>query len=606
MAGSLQDKIEERSILLLTGSPHTLAVARRSSQLADLIEIDQHTLATSNINRCDQEIDQPQLLYFGGYGFADELMVTELGAAKKSSALSFDRVLKAEGGFCAIFANERELRISTDIFGMFGLYYAFGKDYAVVGTRFYDVVRALKAIGVPLSLDERAVASTLMPIGRFFEQATSPRTFSEEIKFLPVGHAIVFSKGTASLKNIGVIERIRDGNGATYAELLREGAKGVARHVLAAFNQSHAMLGMGLSGGYDSRVLLAAMLHLGLENHDRVYIDSKIQPRHVDDLRVAKRIAGYYGFEVNRRYPSAHHFARFGRRIERLDPASAIDEFRRTHGPNYHIAFLQELAYSDWTLSTRLTGGGGEIYRDFYKQDFPQPNVTTFVRNLTELSHKAVVPECRELAAATVFDELRRLDPEPEEWRSLRLHYTAWRNRMHFGRVEALHRPVVNPLMNVHLAMASNMFPDGDGERQLLLDLFMLLEPTLAFMEFDQRDKAFTKSEIEATPFFADPLERPSTSPLAFDGNDLAAVDDKESVESFSLAWVNEAADLLYQQTEEAGEYLMDSSLRPLLDDRYVHYALGSALRTDRALPTRFRQGTKILAVVDALQAIKG
>jgi hypothetical protein len=375
--------------------------------------------------------------------------------------------------------------------------------------------------------------------------------------------------------------------------------------VLAAFNRSHAMLGMGLSGGYDSRLILAAMLHLGIADDERVYVDSKIRPAHVQDLRIAKRIAAYFGFELNRPYPSPAQFAVFDRTVQRLSPASAIDEFRRTQAPNYHLAFLPELAYSDWTLSTRLTGGGGEIYRDFYKEDYPQPTVEDFLRGLTELSHKGATPDARHFAAETVSEELRRLDPEPGNWRSLRLHYTAWRNKIHFGRAEALHRPVVNPLVDMNVAIASHMLPqEAIDQRRLLFDLFMLLEPTLAFLEFDEPDKAFSKSAVEASPFFYEPLERPRRA-RSERRPQLVEEPSDPTPEFFSPEWVSEAALLLYDLTETAGEYLMESPLRPFMTKRYISHALQGGLRDDIALAVRFRQGIKSIAIADALAAIE-
>ncbi|MDQ3144198.1 MAG: hypothetical protein M3Q57_04885, partial [Pseudomonadota bacterium] len=264
MPETLQDKLDERSILLMTGTPQRLEMARRLQNLASMHALDDHTIATANIDAIEPR-DTPQLLYFGGYAFAGDLMVTDLGTARKSRALSFENVQETSGGFCSIFAANGGLRVSTDVFGMFGLYHSIGPDYAVIGSRFYEVVKALKALGVALSIDDAATASALMPVGRLFEQATSPRTLCAQINFLPIGHAVWLRRGRAELVDTGVIGRIRDGNGASYADLVRQGTKAVASNVLAAFNQSHAMLGIGLSGGYDSRVLLGALLHLGLE-----------------------------------------------------------------------------------------------------------------------------------------------------------------------------------------------------------------------------------------------------------------------------------------------------------------------------------------------------
>jgi len=117
----------------------------------------------------------------------------------------------------------------------------------------------------------------------------------------------------------------------------------------------------GLSGGYDSRLILAALLKVGARPHLHVYGDSTS-----DDVQLAKTIAAAAGLDIRHidkgrsPYPAPEEY-----RAKAIEWLHAFDGYSAdgVMGNGQDIATRQHRVAGD---RAALNGGGGEIFRNFF------------------------------------------------------------------------------------------------------------------------------------------------------------------------------------------------------------------------------------------------
>lgn len=140
---------------------------------------------------------------------------------------------------------------------------------------------------------------------------------------------------------------------------------------------------LGLSGGYDSRLLLAAARKVGMR--PRLFVGGAPQSA---DVRIALTIAAGCGLEIAH-YDSAA--------LEPPAPGHFAEIVREKHA--YYDAVGIRGAVNDgeeygWRLrrlagaSLELNGGGGEVYRDFWKLPDRPIAVRDFVRKTMEFRNR--------------------------------------------------------------------------------------------------------------------------------------------------------------------------------------------------------------------------
>lgn len=135
-----------------------------------------------------------------------------------------------------------------------------------------------------------------------------------------------------------------------------------------------------LSGGFDTRLMLALMLEVGIIPNLYVYgLDSD------ENVKVAKKIVEGEGLDLSH--------------INREDyPKIPKEQFKTTVESNYYDLDLQSDLFANQSdLDTRkirsrsgglvLNGSGGEIYRDIWKWDFERRSLYDIFRNSYDIGH---------------------------------------------------------------------------------------------------------------------------------------------------------------------------------------------------------------------------
>lgn len=208
----------------------------------------------------DETTSSPRVVFHGVLHNERALRATVTSAPGVDALLTalyvrdgFDFVGRLQGEFClaVLDPGTRTLACATDPLGSYPLYWMERSGACVMAS---EVGAVLRATGVTPSVDARAVADYLT-IGAVFGN----RTLASQVTLVPPGSILRFSEESGvSLTTYTRLETLfhtRAGNIEEYYERL----EATFREAVADAATSDGVLGLSLSGGLDSRGLLAAI-----------------------------------------------------------------------------------------------------------------------------------------------------------------------------------------------------------------------------------------------------------------------------------------------------------------------------------------------------------
>jgi hypothetical protein len=290
-------------------------------------------------------------LAFDGHAFDHDLFLHHASARPEDVLRLRDRVLANLGGvFCLVSAAGedgavRALGIVTDPLGMYPVYVHRGAGGSfVVSNDAHLVAAVLRANGA-------APRRTLLPclFGLAFNGPTGEPFLYEQVTVLPSGHRLSVRGGR--LAQDGPPPFRYDRSGTAYEACLDAACaqmQGAARLLFEAHSDAHVAL--DVTGGADSRAILAVILSLGLER--RVGVRNFMALPH-PDAHVAALLAERYGLPVGEGV-----LAHAGGIFESYFAAASVDAY--VHGgARDNVAAQNATAFVGDLVS--LTGFFGEI-----------------------------------------------------------------------------------------------------------------------------------------------------------------------------------------------------------------------------------------------------
>lgn len=413
--------------------------------------------------------------HFDGYAWLDADLVSGAGGAAAWTR-SRGRSLPAgeDGCYVTLWREGATAWAGTDHVGSRQLFlYRHGADW-VLSDSLAGLIAHLGGTGQPMTLDPVQLHAR-SGHGPFTDQLTSFRTVVREIELVPAWCQVRLDAAGAEL-----VPRPRNPAGPgreAYAAALSRFLETWTARFLTLLENPGQHLSADVSGGLDSRSVLAFLLHLDARPAGLTFFTSD-KPHLAADRQVAEDLGRRFGFTP------AHQS---GNLRLRLTGAQGFQRWKtRSLGTYSPIrAFLSDLN----PLSVKAGGGGGEMTRPFYD---PKGSIPQY---LARLARRMSFPEPRQAAdwAAAVQEGLDRLvlrdggrtDP-------LILHYRAFRTRFHTGMRTNQHVTAM-PLQSRLLAEAAEAAsPAMIAGRQIVYDIMHNLKPGLL-------DAGFAKPESTPT-----------------------------------------------------------------------------------------------------------
>lgn len=401
---------------------------------------------------------------------------------------------KGKGEFFSINHNESgELTVSTDFCGFYPLFwmsYAYDKKNGVLISNCFHSIAAYSEC----KLDPGKVVPSIVSKNQIFIQDYTNEMTLSDIKRLAWDEELLISKD-------GLLQKKRSKKvlGGNYWQTI---AKGVseAQETLVALSKKKT-LNLYLSGGKDSRAILALMISAGVypkcttQNPEKYSGKSKEIVK--KDFFIAASLVEKHGldwFEGSRKYAKKISF----------EQSLELHSFYR----NGYYLFLpsQYIVYDgEWGSEVQLRGGGGGLYKPTWGEYIKKSYINNRLQGergslakdaeiiYDELVTKKVGDNDGVIQARNIFkNSLRDVVGSSEEsdiYSALDSHYVSYRNRTHFGHIrssEASGKLVLYPLINEHFYNASLMLGLVEKERgKLIFDIIEYCLPELNEFPYD-------------------------------------------------------------------------------------------------------------------------
>ena len=263
-----------------------------------------------------------------------------------------------QGHCCVFIYKQGKLNIWNDYFG---IYHVFtDKNKGVISSSFLSVVRLSKS----KNIDHQAMYEYVNEGASYGDD-----TFIEEVKLLDAFYIHELISDSSTRKKYTYKEADNKG----FDDLVEQSADSLTSYFKVLKNCFDHRVCSALSGGYDSRLILALLSKVDINPYLYVY-GNKSSP----DVRIAEFIAAKENLKLNTD----------NRVMEKL----SVDEFYQLtkdeyffcdgHGPNGVLSngseFVARSVRSN-VASLQLNGGGGEIFRNFWKLPDREIAIETFL-----------------------------------------------------------------------------------------------------------------------------------------------------------------------------------------------------------------------------------
>lgn len=211
-----------------------------------------------------------------------------------------------EGQYVQISRTETEVLVTHDIFGNGVVLYTQGTGYVAISDSLVTLAQFRNSMGDTCELNETvALSRTVRNI--VASSQLGPETHVQGVSFLPATQSLRITLAPplcAAPTNLTAPALFEAGD-MSYAELLRTTAVGMVKLILGLHQVPRWNLRLNLSGGYDSRAILAAVDAAGLLTQIGISCRNT-GPTHEQDYHVATVLAKHFNFQLNarsNRYP---------------------------------------------------------------------------------------------------------------------------------------------------------------------------------------------------------------------------------------------------------------------------------------------------------------
>lgn len=415
--------------------------------------------------------------------------LTQLVAAGDRSLLDAPAGQEWEGAYAKVSWRGTEVQAHTDFFRLVPMAYTAGQGLLAVSDSWQLLVRLRTALGLPVTVcAETAAALSVQRV--ITGHPMDSRTLCADVHMVGVGARLtarLYPQGAGDVmlrqEPFGALFAEPSG---TWAEQVRAGAIGMAS-VLRAHAEAGLSLRLSLSGGADSRAVLAALRRADPSQDTWLMNTSNVGPANRRDVEVVDHLVRATGLvygEPAGRSPGTEKY-----------PTPFLAWMVGSLGLHDRLASPRSRALpgSHYTL----TGHGAGVFKSTYGWRPFRGVAGGLVR---------FDPQGGPVAARVAEGYLRSVGVDPGASDSSEWHFIAWRNSLHGGRSSLVNLLSVPPLMQRGLAALAHAAPDSaaampvplrrdpaaNGPRantSLTSIMMTLLDPELATLPHDRANK---------------------------------------------------------------------------------------------------------------------
>lgn len=383
------------------------------------------------------------------------------------------------GNYVFVDLSSHSALVQPDSFGMSMVY----ASESFVSNRLHLLALVINKINVPASL------SSTYNNGGFSYSLNTFDTPIDGVKLLPAGAAAKILNGKVHIEQTYLKSDFQERSPTEYWQLIRKGAQEVIDNVTAILDSGLPVFS-DLTGGRDSRVVFGALVASGRVK-DAIFntISNPTSSGLTTDLNIASGLVKRYGGSYQGRPVPIGYSVH--------TPEQNLERIRSQVFGTYHWITpgdIKPLFSVSKMPSIRMLGGGGELYREYWKPMLFNTVESTKVSSddyISELLHefqdKRFGSDFLPSYMDSLLETFQRL-PGDKVGHKLDAHYLNFRNRFHFGQRQSIPESMytLNVAATPSLLEASRSLPLSEQMTgRVLFDVIRCFDDKLAYFEFD-------------------------------------------------------------------------------------------------------------------------
>ena len=456
-------------------------------------------------------------LFFRGQALDHETSSMVLGAKgffdfqkKFPDYLKPSEIADFEGSFVLARWDESTFSIQTDLYSVYRLLFFSNDELIIASDSLVVVTECMKKLGIKRKLNRDVALIKAWNASGLPNCPFTPELIVKGIFTSQVGSSIHGNWTEHGLKAELIQRNVLDlfsPKKQEYIEILSNCVKRMYSSIKFATEAFSPVIEFGLSGGIDSRVLLALCLQ-SQSIMDKLIINTNTSSTRINDYNVVSALSEKYSFEFNNRELRNEKLSQYApnRRLIKnrlgfwkLASLGTYDPFYMT--PHFYI----------YPCVISMVGVGAEPVK--------QTMDTSRIDNLARSQHPLVREKVREKLAETVSE----MGISPESGHAMKFFHMSYKASYHLGfkiaQSSMLLRPYVQKSIFSIGISENNPFRGKPNQGPTALhDMMILLDPELASLPYDTEKKnispeyAYQRLEELGGPIEFDEL----ASPLIF------------------------------------------------------------------------------------------
>ena len=420
-----------------------------------------------------------------------------------------------EGAYVSAKIKNDMLTVSNDTFSYFPVIYFMSDDLFVCSDSLFVLSELRKGLGMPCTLNKKTIDTRAWTHGLACAPMSN-ETQIEGVELLSPGKSIEFSlggnisektsikipKNVVKSKNLNEMFRMDFDD---YTKAIRDAAKKIAESTVSLIQLEDVFIQFGLSGGLDSRIILAAILQKP-ELLEKVVIKTNTTPSRKQDFDVVSDLSKKYGFEFN-----DDEKLKLFKKNHKLKLEKVEDKFTLWILSSMGLSDMMYLHNSYWPVPKiiELGGHGAETVKGTFNSknysNFPYVN-PRFIsmrhpfRNLKKFRESRLK---KKNIRRVVFDAINSSGISKNQRHPLKWHHLCYKSPIQNGRFLDRSSIAIRPFVQKNLFALSisdinPFFEVKSGEPTILHDILILLNPELAAEEFENENSNISKEYIQS------------------------------------------------------------------------------------------------------------
>jgi len=452
-----------------------------------------------------QQTENGQSLFFRGYCIDHEGESMVLGAPGFSAWCDRDLTrtpLDIEGAFVLGVWDEERLLLQNDLFSLFSMCWFSTDGIVVASDSLYLLSRMRRALGMPCKLNRRVMYSRAWTHGLACA-AMSNETIVSGIQILSPGKHIEvnFNRPKPMAKMVHIpLKQIFLQDLSSYSSALVDSTRKFYSSTMSLIHLENVHINFGLSGGLDSRIILAILL----KNPDlmnKVSITTNPHASRRGDFEVVSELAEKYGFRFNNMKEELSEHRKHSI-VESITVKNSFGFWVLSSMGLFDMMYLQN---SYWNNPNVLEMGGHGA--ETVKGTFASMKLEDILPRKT-MTHKFRFTRAYWRERRMVKNSQRRWNAIRQEMSdglkssgidfvesgALQWHHLCYKSAIHNGRFIDRSCIALRPFLQRNLYALSRFehnpfLTSSEGEATMLHDMLILIDPELAAHPFENPKK---------------------------------------------------------------------------------------------------------------------